>query len=205
MLNQLIQILEQCKNLSKEWQLVISSFLNNTDSTPAVEKSASDSNKLEKLSSNIKPNRKMAICKLGCALEEWLDFFESFDEDSEHMGLSESEKKKVFWRQLAENSEERIFYKYTLDQNENSDFTCIIKNITNLKIGSDDGEYWEESLDKLPNQKLNESVAAFTARYIRIKKFYVNFVGVEPPLNRYRRKLKKEISDLLIGATGINN
>ncbi len=102
----------------------------------------------------------MAVSKLGCSLEEWLDFLESFNEDSALIGLSEEEKVKVFWRQLAENSEERIFYKYTLDQNEAYDFNSIIKNITNLKIGSDDDEYWEEALDKLPNQSPNESVAS---------------------------------------------
>jgi hypothetical protein len=69
----------------------------------------------------------MAICKLGCALDEWLDFLESFDEDSELMGLSESEKMKVFWRQLAKNSEQPIFYKYTLDQNENSDLLVSLE------------------------------------------------------------------------------
>jgi hypothetical protein len=37
-LTQLIKMLELCKSLSKEWQEVISGFLNNSDSTPIVDK-----------------------------------------------------------------------------------------------------------------------------------------------------------------------
>jgi hypothetical protein len=211
-LTQLLQLLKNCENLPNEWISVVNEFDNNPVNVNAsflsntkLDKEKNEDDKFEKLSNNIKPNRKMAVSKLGCSLEEWLDFLESFNEDSALIGLSEEEKVKVFWRQLAENSEERIFYKYTLDQNEAYDFNSIIKNITNLKIGSDDDEYWEEALDKLPNQSPNESVASFTARYIRLKKFYEKFVGVEPPLNRYRRKLRKDISDLLIGTVCVNN
>jgi predicted GTPase len=99
----------------------------------------------------IKINRKMATCKSNCNLSDWLDFLESFDQDAGEMNLKNDEKLRVFFRQLGEGSNERVFFKHL--KGENDSYDSIVKGLTQLKIGNDSEDYWHDEMDSFPEQK----------------------------------------------------
>jgi hypothetical protein len=60
----------------------------------------------------VKPNRKMAVCKPGCTLKEWIDYLDSFNEDALILGMSKKEKSRFLFKQLEDHSEEKTLYRY---------------------------------------------------------------------------------------------
>jgi hypothetical protein len=81
-INQIIELLNSCDVMSNKWLAVINDFMNDCADKGLPEKYSQKSKSDEKqypepnfrkISDNIKPNRKMALCKLGCNLEEWLE------------------------------------------------------------------------------------------------------------------------------------
>jgi hypothetical protein len=224
-INQLITIeLLKAEDLALEWMEVLREYSSELRKRPAPSATV-ESIEVDELDNNgkdldlntmassqsiklniVKPNRVMTICKSGSSIEEWLDFVASFDADAELLGITKIDKSQMLWRQLAEGSEERAFFSYVVDNNRNAGYWDIVKKITSVKVGATDvEEYWDDAINNLEGQKENETVSAFAARYIRVKKFYEQFLKKEVPPVKFRRKLKPQIRDILIGAISIDS
>jgi len=207
----IIDFLVNCNEIPLEWKDHIDNYRDSqykgTILTRFIEKNGinKENTSLKDISTTVKPNRKMAICKPGCTLEEWIDFLDSFNEDALILGMAKKEKTRFLFKQLEDNSDEKTLYRYAIDQG-NDDFEKVVKCITSMKIGTDDLEkYWENQMDSLDEQKSDEKVSAFTIRYLKVKRLYETFVGFEPSLVKYRRKLRKDIREILVGAVGVES
>jgi hypothetical protein len=207
----IVEKIKSNKNISHEWMKVVSkdTINNNTDINESNEfdninfEKSQENRKANEHFNFIKPNRKMAVCKPSCKIDDWLEYITAFDEDARIMSLSDSEKLNIFWRQLGDSSEERIYYEYVLSQNPSMHYEDVIKQITNLKIGTDNDDYWDEAIEMMEPQKQEETVSSFAARFINLMKFYKQFTGNYPPLRYFRNKLRYDIKDVLVGAVGI--
>jgi hypothetical protein len=137
-------------------------------------------------------------------LETGFDFLEDFEELARSFKYPGNDKLLRLNQNLDTGSKEKMFFKEAIEEFPHCTFKEVCEKITIRMLDGKRQDYWTNQIQHI-QQKNNESVAQYFARFYKILRFMQLSIGLdyrEPEnskiLNFYRG-LRSEIKDRLVG------